>query len=1583
MALATIIIFQQITNTLTEKSELKNNTVYALNFDAKDFFKTDTNDISFTDYEGALTELNTDGYDSSLTSSTNLKEFILRIVNYALGFLGLLAVIIVIYGGVLYVSSAGNDDQIGTAKNAIKYAVIGLIIVLGSFAFVNTIIAGAGGGAVGGTGQGTTTAGRVGGNFNSSAEEIKSIAYDIYTGYANLATTTEEFKNIQNDASKTSLNPGILPSKSDVLNYLSSVRSKLSSLESKIPKFSKSYVSIKNIERELDRQIDEVKTFNIKRSVKVSGGKISYCNPDDPSWGDILSGTDPCASLPTYYEGLYEFWGETKFKAGDLIEEGDLNTEKTIRDLWVDGDLLSPVIANMQIEYQAYLDEAFYRLSTLKGEVETYDSLAKGMQDFERMQKAYGFKTAELKINTDSTDEYNIVEYMGDNFYKKISEWQLGAEVDYNPMTDASYYLDLALAAQSDFYDELSNLEFVAARLTANTVEGNAPLTVIFDALATNDPAGGSLDKNNIIWDLGGKKTISELMIEASNSGQNSFDYINNIIGSENVSCDITSNLSASELAQIEEKVGATSLRCIYNTPGTYNAAIKIKSNDAAKYAPGISVLKIKVNPPTTKINLAMSSSGLDPTTLMKYEEDVLKINKKTATVTLGQAQSGINFDASDTYAELYKWDFGNGETTEYSGSPSSTAYYDQTGKYEVKLEVQSKLGVIDRKIFTLEVANVAAKISDSHADIGLINMPITLDGSQSKSDKGQITSYEWTIVPSEGQQIIPDDLKNDSGLNGKNLSVINYEFKYPLKYDITLTVRDQEGTQSSDTIEGFTVKSKPPVAQFDSEVPQINIPSEVHFNGDLSFDPDGSKDYLKYTWNISADEGTYSFLEGTNINSKKPIVLFDKKGEYEVSLEVEDVLTSTSKREYDKVIKNIEIDKTIDLKWSDQEGFTKLLEDDGTATVEFNFESKNAVAYEIDFGDGIVETGEVSGTKKIEHKYTKTGRFDARLTVFNQDDEDNTIKRKVFIGDGENPIAKVNLYLNNSQIFDFSDPIEVTKKDVLRFDASDSKNIDGTARKLLYSWDLGDTGKSSEKEIIHTYRELSPTDPGYYTVKLKVFNREDTSQSGDDEIKIVVKNMAPKFTSIQGTPNLTNSDFTTPITVSMKAYGAEDLDGKITQYRWWYYDLDNPDDPLGLQLTTTDTAQLIIGTNGKEGEEVEYGLALMVIDNDNLSYSSEDIYTEDSIPTIKVVNGPNELPKANFNVSTTNVFVGDAITFTSSSEDSDGSIVRYIWDFEGDGFHNNEPTDQKNIEYKYSKMNLDGYKVKLKVIDDKGGEAISKEIKIYVDVVANPPKAAFKTENTDVNDERVIKFTNNSTSDTEAKAIIISNVWDFDIEDDSDGDGNKANDIDSRDENPSHLYPSHGIYKAKLMVTDNQGNKADVVNEIVVGNVTELNGTVTDSQTQYNAAGSEVEITYGPLGQIEGLDLGLDTGSNTNQDLTPTPPATTSTVLNPILKTIPQKSADGIIYLTGDLSPVKFDFSQSEGDVKYFIFDKNINLDSDGNGIKDDDIDFVADKIGTWQTNFERSYGETEVKFTMINNSNLKKEIKQKIVFS
>ncbi len=64
------------------------------------------------------------------------------IINFALSVLGIVAVIVIIVGGVTYTTSLGDPGKITKAKNTILYGIIGLVVALLAFAVVNFVLDG-------------------------------------------------------------------------------------------------------------------------------------------------------------------------------------------------------------------------------------------------------------------------------------------------------------------------------------------------------------------------------------------------------------------------------------------------------------------------------------------------------------------------------------------------------------------------------------------------------------------------------------------------------------------------------------------------------------------------------------------------------------------------------------------------------------------------------------------------------------------------------------------------------------------------------------------------------------------------------------------------------------------------------------------------------------------------------------------------------------------------------------------------------------------------------------------------------------------------------------------------------------------------------------------------------------------------------------------------------------------------------------------------------------------------------------------------------------------------------------------------
>jgi len=74
------------------------------------------------------------------TKDRNLSGDITNIVNGVIAVLGIIAVVIIIFGGIQYMTSSGDSGKVKKAKDTILYGVIGLIICVLAFAITNFVI---------------------------------------------------------------------------------------------------------------------------------------------------------------------------------------------------------------------------------------------------------------------------------------------------------------------------------------------------------------------------------------------------------------------------------------------------------------------------------------------------------------------------------------------------------------------------------------------------------------------------------------------------------------------------------------------------------------------------------------------------------------------------------------------------------------------------------------------------------------------------------------------------------------------------------------------------------------------------------------------------------------------------------------------------------------------------------------------------------------------------------------------------------------------------------------------------------------------------------------------------------------------------------------------------------------------------------------------------------------------------------------------------------------------------------------------------------------------------------------------------
>lgn len=77
--------------------------------------------------------------NSGGSAKQDLPDVITTIINVMLFIAGALAVIMIIYGGIRYITAHGDEKQVKVAKDTIVYSVAGLIIAILAYALVTFI----------------------------------------------------------------------------------------------------------------------------------------------------------------------------------------------------------------------------------------------------------------------------------------------------------------------------------------------------------------------------------------------------------------------------------------------------------------------------------------------------------------------------------------------------------------------------------------------------------------------------------------------------------------------------------------------------------------------------------------------------------------------------------------------------------------------------------------------------------------------------------------------------------------------------------------------------------------------------------------------------------------------------------------------------------------------------------------------------------------------------------------------------------------------------------------------------------------------------------------------------------------------------------------------------------------------------------------------------------------------------------------------------------------------------------------------------------------------------------------------------
>lgn len=322
---------------------------------------------------------------------------------------------------------------------------------------------------------------------------------------------------------------------------------------------------------------------------------------------------------------------------------------------------------------------------------------------------------------------------------------------------------------------------------------------------------------------------------------------------------------------------------------------------------------------------------------------------------------------------------------------------------------------------------------------------------------------------------------------------------------------------------------------------------------------------------------------------------------------------------------------------------------------------------------------------------------------------------------------------------------------------------------ELTFIWNPGDGSPAVEGEDSFTYIYDVP---GTYTAIVTV---DDGTTTTTDSVEINVDGMAPN--PLEVTLAAAPTAGSVPLEVTFSASSISRLSTRQNDVLTYTFD-------FGDGATTALTGSDNLDISHIYQDPGVYEAQVIVRDADgNLARSSTVITANPPTP-------PQQGPQAVLNASTDQGNAPLTVTFDASgSQDSDGQITSYDWDF-GDG----ESTSGAQVTHTFTQ---DGtYVVVLTVTNDEGEMATARQT-ITVGTTSNkPPQAAFTTTPDTGTAPLTVVFDASNSSD--ADGIIQAYTWDF-------GDG----DISSG-QVVSHTFTTAGTFTATLLVVDDRG-AADV----------------------------------------------------------------------------------------------------------------------------------------------------------------------------
>ncbi len=369
-------------------------------------------------------------------------------------------------------------------------------------------------------------------------------------------------------------------------------------------------------------------------------------------------------------------------------------------------------------------------------------------------------------------------------------------------------------------------------------------------------------------------------------------------------------------------------------------------------------------------------------------------------------------------------------------------------------------------------------------------------------------------------------------------------------------------------------------------------------------------------------------------------------------------------------------------------------------------------------------------------------------------------------------------------------DPETGTAPQEIQFDAS---SLVGADQKISSAdWDFDGDGKydTQGKELrpSYVYEQI-----GTYEIHLRIVDENNVVENYYRNIEIRQSDVPLLAAEITATPGL---EGTLPFQVRFDGSQSTSLKGSIVNYEWDFGD--------GAALQTGRSVSHVYNKSG------EYTVRLTVRED-----TGKEATSTAQVVVSDITSAPQAKIEVNLELDEDGTLRGElplVVSFDAEdSTDSDGDIVDYEWDFDGDG---EQDSSGQKVSHTFDAVGL--VQVGLLVRDATGQEGTAT---LAVEVNEPGTKAVISANPQEGSAPLLVQF--DGSGSTAFEGNIVSYEWDF-------GDGSAPTITGAT---VTHKYDVVGTYDVKLKVVTDSSETAETTQQVFVREVP-LRACFTPSRT-------------------------------------------------------------------------------------------------------------------------------------------------------